>query len=113
MKNLSIIALLALTIVACSPKVLTTPSQADVNRASSMFPDYTLAELNEGKSLYMAKCGTCHSLKNPLSKTVLEWKNIVPEMTKKANKNKKNIDPKTQDAILKYLVTMCSAPAAK
>ena len=113
MKHLSIIALLALTIVACSPKVLTTPTQADVDRGSSMFPDYTLAELNEGKSLYIAKCGTCHKVKNPQSKTVEGWKNIVPIMTKKANKNKENIDPKTQDAILKYLTTMCSAPAGK
>ncbi len=113
MKKLSIITLLALTIVACSPKVLTTPSQADVDRVSAMYPTYTLAELNEGKALYLAKCSTCHGIKNPQSKTAEQWKSIVPKMTKKANKKEVNIDPKTQEAILKFVTTMCTPPPSK
>lgn len=112
MKKLSFIAAVAITVAACSPKVLTTPSQADVNRVSSIYPDYTLAQLNEGKALYLAKCSMCHAVKKPTARTAEQWQKIVPNMTKKANKNEQNIDAKTEAEILKYLTTMCVAPSA-
>ena len=115
MKKVSILAAFAIAtvLVACSPLVLITPSQGDVDRVSSMYPDYTLAELNEGKAAYIAKCSTCHNTKNPQSKTAEQWKSIVPNMSKRANKKGQNIDAITEASILKYLTTMCTPPASK
>lgn len=51
-----------------------------------MYPDYTLAELNVVKALYIVKCSTCHKTKNLHARTAEQWKSIVPKMTKKAKK---------------------------
>lgn len=115
MKKISILAVFAFAtvLVACSPLVLITPSQGDVDRVSSMYPDYTLAELNEGKAAYMTKCSTCHKTKDPQARTAEQWKSIVPNMSKRANKKEENIDAKTEASILKYLTTMCTPPTSK
>jgi len=108
MKTFIIPALFVLTI-GCATIKLATPEQADIDR-SNKFPDYTLAELQQGKVLYEQKCAACHKLKKPSSQTEIKWGKIVPVMTEKANKKSVMIDEKQQELILKYLVTMCSAP---
>lgn len=113
MKKLSILTLFAFTIAACAPLILVTPSQGDVDRISSTYPNYTLTELNEGKSLYMTNCSTCHKLKNPQARTAEQWKTIVPKMVTRANKKTPTIDAKTEASILKYLTTMCAPPSSK
>lgn len=93
--------------IACSAKV-TGPTQADVDRVASKYPGYTLAELNEGKTAYEQKCGTCHELKKVKAYTEEQWNKLVPGMVKKANKKTENIDARTQELIQKYVNTMCS-----
>ena len=51
--------------------------------------------------MFEQKCGECHSLNKPFSKSETQLKEIVPAMAKKAK-----IDAATQDLIYKYLVTM-------
>lgn len=86
-----------------------TPSQSDVDKVKTKYPDYTLAQLNQGKTLYEAHCGTCHALKSPTSEPESEWKEIVPEMTVKANKKGAEIDAAEQELILRYVITMRNA----
>lgn len=82
-------------------------SQADVNRVKSQFPDYSLTELQKGKQLYEANCGTCHNLKSPTSESEAAWKGIVPPMVKKANKkNGVTLTEQDEQAILRYVLTM-------
>jgi cytochrome c5 len=98
MKKLAVLFILA-ALVACS-KML-TPTQSDADRAAAKFPGLTLAELNEGKTLYADNCAKCHSLKKPKSRNEEGWRKIVPPMAKKAK-----ITADHEDKILKYVVTM-------
>ncbi|HET6245481.1 MAG: hypothetical protein H0V01_13420 [Bacteroidetes bacterium] len=111
MKKISIVAVFAL-LVSCVSVKLAIPTQEDVDRANK-FPDYTLADLNLGKAHFEQKCGSCHGLKKPTSRTEEQWNKIVPRMVHKANKKTLKIDEGQQELILKYLVTMSSAPKKK
>ena len=125
-KQMFIISLLVMTAcgtakVATSPttsaKTPATPasdfSQADVERGAKRFSGLTMNDLTAGKALYEAKCSTCHKLKRPGSRSETEWKEIVPDMAKKADKKANSlvvtgpvIDAASQELILKYLITM-------
>ena len=99
-------------LVGCFSAKLLTPTQTDVDRVASKYPSYTLTELNQGKSLYEAKCGNCHGLKSPSSRTEAQWKVIVPRMSIKVNKKTSNsLDAESQEKILKYLTTMSEVKA--
>lgn len=93
-------------IVSCSVKKVSGPMQSDIDRVANVFPGYTLASLNEGMKLYEMNCNSCHSLKSPVSESAKGWKNIVPEMVEKANREGKNINPDQETLILRYLLTM-------
>jgi cytochrome c5 len=110
-KSLVVFFYVALT--ACSVK-LAAPEQSDVDRVIAKYPDYDLTELKEGKALFQETCNRCHQLKNPRSKDESKWNEIVPIMIKKLNKKKGKevIDGNQQEKILRYLVTMSSAPIA-
>jgi hypothetical protein len=115
-RSIIIASTILLFVAACkSSKSVTTPlseTEADVARMSSKFEGYTLAQLKDGKMHYQQKCASCHGLKNPTSRNEAQWQSIVPEMTAKANRKagKVVIDNKSQDLILKYLITMSTAP---
>src|ERR1700688_4824954 len=96
--------LLMFFFTACSFKLI-TPAQSDVDRVSSKYPGYTLAELSDGKTLFEQTCNRCHRLKNPVSRSENKWKEIVPKMIGKLNKKegKEAINEKQQESILKYL----------
>jgi cytochrome c5 len=99
-------------LAACSSAKLLTPGQSDVDRVTGKYPGYNLAELNQGKVLFEQTCSRCHHLKDPASRDEEKWKEIVPVMIGKLNKKegKEVIDGKQQESILRYLVTMSSAP---
>lgn len=105
MKKILIISAISL-LVACSSK-LYTPTQADVDNVSTKFPNYTLAQLYEGKASYEKYCGSCHALYKPSDFDEPKWRHEVPDMARKM-KRKQNIDldAATQENILKYLLTM-------
>lgn len=105
MKKLTVI-LAAVVLTGCFTAKKIAPSQTDVDRMAAKFPGYTLAELNEGKGLYEANCGTCHALKKPTSEPESEWRRIVPDMVQKVNKNGMVLDNTKEERILKYLITM-------
>lgn len=109
MKKISIISTLAI-LCSCSAKLI-TPTQSDVDRVSSNYPGYTLADLNQGKAIFMKNCDECHKLKKPSSQSEAEWLEVVPEMIAKANKKAGStiIDAKSQEQLLKYLLTMRTA----
>ena len=95
------VSLLFLT--ACSAK-LVTPTQTDADRVAQRMPGTTLADLQEGKTLYQSKCSQCHTLKKPSSKTESEWQQIIPIMAKRAEKAHKDlITGNDQVQIMKYL----------
>jgi cytochrome c5 len=101
-----------LILAACGSTKLIQPSQADVDRGAQKFSKLTLADLNQGKTIFEQNCNLCHGLKNPTSKNEDQWKKIVPKMVQKVNNKKGNagIDKKSEEILLQYLITMSTAP---
>jgi hypothetical protein len=107
----TVVVLLVLGLAACvSSRAIMAPTQTDVDRMQSKFPGYTLTDLANGKTLYEENCGNCHGLKKFNSETEEDWKKIVPNMVRKANKKGSSIDQKGEDDILRYVITMESRP---
>jgi cytochrome c5 len=102
-------------LTACTAAKLMTPAQSDVDRVATKYPGYTLADLNQGKSLFEQTCSQCHKLKDPTSRNEDKWKEIVPQMINKLDKKegKQVIDDKQQELILQYLVTMSTGAKPK
>lgn len=105
MKKASIILATAV-LSACGSVKLLSPTQADVDRMSDTYPDYTLAELTEGKALYQQKCDRCHGLKDPAAYSTAQWKEITPKMVEMANEREQIISTQEATLIQQYLVTM-------
>jgi mono/diheme cytochrome c family protein len=64
----------------------------------------TLAALKVGRSLYIGRCGGCHSLKEPGYLSPGEWPEMVGRMAENAKLN-----PDQQRAITQYLVGVSAA----
>jgi len=64
-----------------------------------------LSGLQEGRSLYIAHCGSCHNLYHPQTFTQEKWTHQMEEMKVKAQ-----LSDAQAGLILNYLV---SAPAGK
>lgn len=112
-KNTTIVAALLL-LIGCASAKLITPTQVDVDRVKTKYPEYSLADLNRGKQLYENNCGACHGLKDPASRTEEKWRKVVPEMVAKVNKKAAVLSDRDQEDILRYVITMSSAtPTSK
>jgi hypothetical protein len=100
--------IIGLTLFAACGVTLVVPTQSDVDRVAGRYPDYSLTELREGKKIYEQHCDACHRLKDPGSRSVAKWGNIVPEMTTKVNRKagREVIDANKQELLLRYLITM-------
>ncbi|MFZ4400277.1 MAG: hypothetical protein ACOYO1_09600 [Bacteroidales bacterium] len=90
MKNIiCIIFIVGITfLVACrkdstttSTSNLYTPASADVTANA------TLAELQQGRELYINNCGSCHNLYSPDSYTPTAWKTNIAKMSPKTSMN--------------------------
>lgn len=98
-------------LVGCMAAKNTLPVQADADRMQPVYPGITVADISNGKTIYEQKCSTCHPLKKPGNRTSEAWKHIVPEMAAKANKKTPGkITVADEEIILKYLITMATAP---
>lgn len=79
-----VLIIMLIGVVACSKdnttnESLYTPTTTDVTANA------TLAELQQGRSLYIAKCESCHKLYSPDDFSVTRWKSILSQMTPKTN----------------------------
>lgn len=80
---------------------LREPTAADASLAAKRWPGTTLALLNEGRTLYVRRCGTCHALYAPTELAEPEWRESIAEMRERAH-----VQPREEDLILKYLVAV-------
>ncbi|HVY29822.1 MAG TPA: hypothetical protein VHB79_24850 [Polyangiaceae bacterium] len=79
---------------------------ADTTRVSSHFPDVTLSELSQGRTLYLSRCGSCHVLRRPAELAPDQWQAEVDEMR---TKNGVKLSDGEARAILRYLVMAASS----
>lgn len=78
------LAALGLTLGAGCAAALPRPSPATVTRAQGRWPDSSLAQLEQGRSMFVQRCSGCHALPLPDSRTEAEWKKVMDEMAAEA-----------------------------
>lgn len=100
MKALALAIWLLSALSACAASPIPKPTVADVQRGSRSFPGVTLAELSHGRSLYVERCGGCHTLKPPLELSPERWQAEVSEMRAK---NGVKLNDADAQAIVRYL----------
>ena len=93
-------ALFVAGLAACGSSAVPEPTAADASRGSAHFPDVTLRELSQGRSLYMSRCGGCHALKRPSELQPEQWQAEVGEMREK---NGVKLSDTEAQAIVRYL----------
>lgn len=95
-----VIGAIAIVMAQCTAKKATTatvpPPAAPAATAVAMTPEeaiadvkkrYTEAQMEEGNVMFRDKCGKCHIMHEPESRTVEHWEKILPRMNKKSGFN--------------------------
>jgi mono/diheme cytochrome c family protein len=98
--------LAAVALAACGGSPIPKPTAADATRAGAHFPDVTLSELEHGRSLYVSRCGSCHTLKRPGELAPERWETEVGEMRAKNGVKLSDVEAR---AIVRYLMTAATA----
>jgi mono/diheme cytochrome c family protein len=78
--KLSVALLIMLAAFSCkksSTAVLYTPTAADATSKA------TLDELQQGRTLYISNCGSCHDLYSPDDYSATQWTGIMSSMAPK------------------------------
>jgi hypothetical protein len=88
MKKLHLIGLLSIGILfsisSCKKSTFAATDTLYVPAASDVTTTATLAELQSGHTLYLNRCGSCHSLYSPDSYSASNWTSILSSMAPKA-----------------------------
>jgi hypothetical protein len=82
---LLVVIMTATAINGCKKDATTTTDSLYVPSSSDVTANATLAELQQGRSLYISHCGSCHSLYLPESFTASRWQSIMPSMSPRTN----------------------------
>jgi mono/diheme cytochrome c family protein len=96
------LALASLT-VGCAP-ALRYPAPTDLAVAQARFPSATLAELEEGRGIYVSHCGSCHALRLPEERPPEAWESILGPMGKEAK-----LDERERELVRRFVVTLSAA----
>src|SRR3954451_24159821 len=80
-------------------------TNADAARVALRFPQSSQASLEDGRRLYVQRCGGCHALREPASLPPEAWPERVDEMQKDKGVRLSSDDA---HAITAYLVALSS-----
>lgn len=83
--------------------MLVRPTADHVARAAVQWPGTTLADLERGRALYAARCGSCHVAPLPESRSAVMWPHIVADMVQK-----KKVPAADEVPITRFLVAVTS-----
>jgi mono/diheme cytochrome c family protein len=87
MKRLRFVGISVVSVVllfsACK-KDNVSPDSLYVPTASDVTANASLAELQQGHSVYLSNCSACHGLYSPDNFSSLSWKSILSRMAPKA-----------------------------
>lgn len=76
--------LIAVAAVSSCTKTNSDTGNLYVPANSDVTANATLADLQQGRSIYVSKCNSCHGLYSPDSYSVNQWKQILSSMAPKA-----------------------------
>jgi hypothetical protein len=93
-KKKILISMAALVLISCA-SALYIPTSKD-----ALAQNTSLEKLQQGRALYINRCGSCHNLYLPSSYTGKAWKPIMDKMQKRAQ-----IDDSQKELINNYLGT--------
>lgn len=83
-------------------------SQTDATRLSEGGRPTTVAELTQGRALFVARCASCHALPQPADYATNRWPKFVDEMAARAK-----LDGPEASAVLHYLLAARDVKVAR
>ncbi len=95
---------LAIEMAACAGHV-PYPSLSQRDFALRRWPDVSLESLTQGRSLYIARCSGCHTLKIPQAYPAAKWPKTLDKMAVRSK-----INDKEKELILRYVLTLAEMP---
>jgi mono/diheme cytochrome c family protein len=101
-------ALLTAAAVGAGCAAIPHATPEDAARAAALWSDATQASLEAGRSRYVARCSSCHSLRRPARYPAVRWERYLDKMGDRAK-----LTPDDHAAILRYLVTMADRPPTR
>ena len=101
-KALCVSSALAVLLGACAGG-LPAPSEVDAERVVARWPGVRAADLEQGRSLYAARCARCHALYAPAEYPADHWETAVHEMRERAG-----LSEAEERSIVQYLVSLSS-----
>jgi len=93
------LTLVAGALVACAA-ALAHAELADAARAAQRWPGTTLADLERGREVYVARCSHCHVPRLPEAYPAAAWPALVAKMS-----NQAKLAPEDEQEITRFLVT--------
>jgi hypothetical protein len=101
------LAALFLLIAGCASVDIPRPTPGDVQRAVARWPQSSMADLEHGRSLYLARSTRCHRPIEPKQFSASVWKEQVLEMRERARLSDDDLG-----ALSRYLAVMAQQPKA-
>lgn len=85
MSTRSLLALATLSLVqACGGSAFPEPAEPDLQSAAQRWPGTQLAELQEGRTMYLRRCGNCHRPFEPGEVAAGDWPKVIAGMQAQA-----------------------------
>jgi len=97
-------SVLVLALSACEAS-LPRPVASDAARLGGNFAGSSVADLEQGRTLYSSRCGSCHALRAPATETPDAWRVEVHEMRSKKGVH---LSDDEERRITAYLVSISS-----
>lgn len=89
-----------LALAGCAAAPIAPPlGQSDADRLTARGQAVTLAELQQGRSLFVGRCASCHILPRPAAYGTDRWPAFIDEMAARAQ-----LSPPQAGAVLRYLL---------
>ena len=84
MKKVFVLALVSTAIFACNRKTVAISNETVTKTEETKKAEANTAAIAQGKTVYDAKCGKCHALKDVTVYTAQRWESILAKMAPKA-----------------------------
>lgn len=81
LSTLRFAVLFAVACLGACASAIPEPTPAHVERARASNPDVSLADLQQGRELFIGRCAGCHALPLPSDHSPKEWATVLERMT--------------------------------